>query len=175
MYELNHPNEVLTAETRTELHTTLLWDMNALEIIERHIKDAIWIFGKNESKTPFWTSDNPVAFKTGNNKMWVKVGFISRGTYVVFPLSPTVVMYCHERDYWKKIIEWDCIVSPVDFTDGMVRHENYGQVFMATRFIVSPKNDFQSGREFLPSIGTNRYAPEHWEAGLPDPRFLLQK
>ena len=66
-------------------------------------------------------------------------------------------------------------VSPVDFTDGMVRHENYGQVFMATRFIVSPKNDFQSGREFLPSIGTNRYAPEHWEAGLPDPRFLLQK
>ena len=175
LHELDHPNEALTTEKRTELHAMLLWDLNKLGTIERHIKDAIWIFGRNESNTPFWTSDNPVAFKTANNRMWLKAGFISRGTYVVFPLSPTVVMYCHERDYWKKMTNWDCIVSPVDFTDEMVQHENAGQVFMATRFIISSTNDFRFGREFLPSIGTDQYASDEWDAGLPDPRFLLGK
>jgi len=175
LYELDHPDEVLTAERRTELHTTLLWDLETLGEIEGHIRDAIWIFGRNASDTPFWTSDNPVAFKTANKKMWLKVGFISHGTYVVFPLSPTVVMYCHERNYWKKISNWDCIVSPVNFTNEMVQHENAGQVFMASRFIVSPTDDFQFGREFLPSIGSDKYASDEWEDNLLDLRFLLQK
>jgi Protein of unknown function (DUF4238) len=126
MYELDHPHETLSPERRTELHTTLLWDLKGLAKIEKHIQKAIWIFGRNQTPTPFWTSDNPVAFKTANNKMWLKVGFISGGIYVVFPLSPTIVLYCHERTYWKKIAKWDRIVSPIEFTDEMVEHENAG-------------------------------------------------
>jgi Protein of unknown function (DUF4238) len=175
MYELDHPHETLSPERRTELHTTLLWDLKGLAKIEKHIQKAIWIFGRNQTATPFWTSDNPVAFKTANNKMWLKVGFISRGTYVVFPLSPTIVLYCHERTYWKKIAKWDRIVSPIEFTDEMVEHENAGQVFMASRFVVSPNNGFEFAREFAPSIGTDKYASDSWEEGLFDPRSLLRK
>jgi hypothetical protein len=104
------------------LHTTLLWDLKGVAKIEKHIQKAIWIFGRNRTATPFSTSDNPVAFKTANNKMWAKVGFICKGTYVVFPLSPTIVLYCHERTYWKKIAKWDRIISPIEFTDEMVEH-----------------------------------------------------
>jgi hypothetical protein len=173
LYQLDRPDEVLSAEKRTELHTTLLWDLRILEKIEKHIEDAIWIFGRNRSATPFWTSDNPVAFKTANNKMWLKAGFISKGTYVVFPLSPTVVLYCHERNFWRKIDGWDCIISPIEFDDEMIEHENAGQVFMASRFVISSVNDFHFAREFEPSIGTDKYAPDSWEQGLDDPRDLF--
>lgn len=90
--------------------------------------------------------------------MWLKAGFISKGTYVVLPLSPTIVLYCYERTYWRKIAKMDRIASPVEFDDEMVRHENSGQVFMASRFVVSPQNDFAFASEFLPSIGTDERA-----------------
>lgn len=175
IYQIDHPNEALTPEKRTRLHTELLWDLKTLKVIERHIGKAIWIFGVNRTSTPFWTSDNPVAFKTANNKMWIKIGFISKGTYVVFPLSPSVVLYCHERKYWKSIARLDRTISPVEFTDEMVEHENAGQVYMATRFVISSVNDFRFAREFAQTIGTDTYATDHWEEGLFDPRSLLEK
>jgi hypothetical protein len=75
MYELDHPGETLTEKDRTGLHTRLLWNLKTLEKFEKHIAEAIWVFGRNKTATPFWTSDNPVAFKTGNNKMWLKTAF----------------------------------------------------------------------------------------------------
>jgi hypothetical protein len=107
--------------------------------------------------------------------MWLKTGFLSKGTYVVFPLSPTIVLYCHERAYWKKIAAMDNTISPVEFTDRMVEHENAGQVFMASRFVLSPMDDFEFAREFAPSIGTNKYASDGWDEGLDDFRFLIPK
>jgi hypothetical protein len=173
MYEIDHPGEAMSPEDKSRLHTSLLWDLDTLAQIEKHIENAIWIFARNHLSTPFWTSDNPVAFKTGNNKMWVKVGFLSKGTYVVFPLSPALVLYCHERQYWNKLAKFDSTISPVTFTDEMVEHENAGQVFMATRFVVSPNNDFSFARDFAPSIVTNKYASDNWDPDLFDPRFLL--
>ena len=120
LYEQEHTGETLTEEEKTALHTTLLWDLEALAQVERHIANAIWVFGRNETGTPFWASDNPVAFKTGNNRMWLKAAFLSKGTYVVFPLSPTIVLYCHERAYWEKISFLDGKVSPIKFTDEMI-------------------------------------------------------
>jgi hypothetical protein len=148
MYEHDHPDKPLSQEGWTELHTALLWDLETLAKIEQHIQKAIWIFGRNETTTPFWTSDNPVVFKAGNNKMWLKVELLSKGTYAVFPLSPNLVLYCHEPTFWEKIGDWDRIMSPIEFDDGMVRQENAGQVFMANRFVVSSQKDFDFAREF---------------------------
>jgi hypothetical protein len=66
-------------------------------------------------------------------------------------------------------------VSPIEFTEEMVMHENGGQVFMASRFVVSPNNDFEFAREFSPSIGTDKYASDDWGEGLYDPRYLIRK
>ena len=70
-----------------------------------------------------------------------------------------MVLYCYEKSYWKKIEKFDCTLSPVKFSAEMVEHENSGQIFMASRFVISPTNNFEFARDFLDSIGTDRYAP----------------
>jgi hypothetical protein len=42
----------------------------------------------------------------------------------------------------------------------MVRSENSGQVFMASRFLFSNRGEFEEERAFAKTIGTNFYAGE---------------
>jgi Protein of unknown function (DUF4238) len=150
----------LSDKERTRIHTEYLWDQDFIGAVAKRIEDSIWIFGRNLSEYPFFTSDNPVAFKTGDNRKWIKAGFLTEGTYVVFPLSPQIVMYCKERNFWHKVAVFDNALSPADFTLSMVEHENAGQVFMAGRFVISSVDDFKFAREFAQTIGTDRYAPQ---------------
>ncbi len=158
MHDAEHPDKPLSAEGRANLHTELLWDLTSVENIARHIEDAIWMFARNDTSTPFVTSDNPVAFKTKDNAMWLKVGFITEGTYAVYPLAPDIVMFCHERQYWKAVEKFDGCLSPISLTGEMVESENSGQAFMAGRFVISPVNDFEFIRKFSKTIGTDEYA-----------------
>ncbi len=158
MHEADHPDKRLSKEERTGLHTELIWDLATVDRIAGHIREAIWIFARNETSTPFLTSDNPVAFRTKDNAMWLKVGFVTEGSYAVYPLAPDIIMFCHEREYWKKIDALDGCLSPVSLDDEMVESENSGQVFMASRFVISPVDDFAFAREFAKTIGTDTYA-----------------
>jgi hypothetical protein len=158
MYDEEHPDEPLSAEERTKLHTELIWDLDTVERIANHIREAIWVFARNGTSTPFITSDNPVAFRTKDNAMWLKVGFVTEGSYAVYPLSPDMVMFCHEREYWKAVEKLDGCLSPFQLTDEMVESENTGQIFMASRFVISSINDFESLKEFAKTIGTETYA-----------------
>lgn len=60
---LFHEEPALSAEDKTRLHTELLWDLEFVNRIAAFIENAIWIFGRNLSGIPLFTSDNPVAFK----------------------------------------------------------------------------------------------------------------
>jgi len=145
-----------------DLHAELLWDQCLVRRIINHIRDAVWVFARNTTNTPFISSDNPMAFRTKDNRMWLKVGFVSEGTYGVYPLAPDLIMFAHEQKFWKKIRHLDRSLSVVPMTSEMVESENSCQVFMASRFLVSSKNDFEHARAFAPSIGTDLYAgPEH--------------
>jgi hypothetical protein len=77
---------------------------------------------------------------------------------VVYPLAPDIVIFCHERRFWKKIEAWDRRLSPVSLSDEMVESENSGQVFMAKRFVISSANDFEFAREFAKTVRTDTYA-----------------
>jgi hypothetical protein len=157
--ERDRSSAELSDEEKTRLHTKFLWELDLIKPVAKRIETSIWIFGRNQSGQPFLTSDNPVAFKTGDNRMWLKAGILTAGTYVVFPLSPEIVMYCHDRTpQWRKLAEFDTSVSPVVFDIPMIEHENAGQVFMASRFVISPINDFRWAREFALSIGTDLFA-----------------
>jgi hypothetical protein len=155
------PEKRLSSAERTRLHRALLWDLDVVHSIRDRIRDSIWVFGRNETETPFITSDNPVTFRTPDNRQWLRIGMFSPGIYVVYPLSPDVVMYCFDRGHpkWGRLTKFDGCLSPVQFNRGMVESENAGQVFMATRFIFSQMNDFKHARDFARSIGTDRYAP----------------
>ncbi len=156
-YEGRHP---LSVAEKQGLHIDMLWDDNLVHGLASRIRNATWVFGRNMTGTPFITSDNPAAFRTGNNAMWLKAGIYATGTYSVFPLATDVVMYCYpKKPPWEKIARLDRSLSPVVFTDEMVESENTGQVFMASRFVISPRNNFDLAREFAKTIGTDIYAP----------------
>jgi hypothetical protein len=53
------------------------------------------------------------------------------------------------------------MLSPVAFTAEMVENENTAQVFTATRFVISPQDQFAEARVFAKTIGTDVYA-EAW-------------
>jgi Protein of unknown function (DUF4238) len=147
---------------RRALHTEMLWSDQLVASFARRIRDCSWIFGRTSTSTPFVTSDNPIAFRSPDNLMWLKAGVLSEGTYLVFPLAPDVIMYCHpDEGPWRnaRLSRLDCHISPVTFTDELVESENSGQVFMASRFVISNTASFDREREFAKTIGTDAYAP----------------
>lgn len=139
-----------SADEQRRAHTSLLWDLGLVKSLSDQIRKSIWIFGRNKTSTPFLTSDNPVIFKTSDNKMWLKVGVVSPDTYVTFPLAPDIVMYCYQRrGPYGKLGKFNDTLSPVKFTKRLVESDNSGQVFKATRFVISPTDDFTFARGFL--------------------------
>jgi hypothetical protein len=151
----------ISPEELTNLHAYLLCAEGPVDDIAKRICNSVWVFAKNTSGTPLWTSDNPVCFKSKDNSMWLKGpnAFIP-GSYAVFPLTPTYVLYCKDREYWRDLEKFDCSFSPVQLTTEFVEHENAGQVFMAKRSVVSPSNDFSFADSFVKTIGTDLYKPK---------------
>lgn len=143
-------NRKVDKEEARSLQAALLWDDKLVNDMKKRISDCIWIFGYNESNCSFYTSDHPVTIKTLDNKQWV-LGprLFDDGMYVVFPLTPKLVMYCKEPIHWDFIKPFENSISPVKFNSDMVNHENSGQIGMSNRFIFSPMNDFEFAKEFL--------------------------
>ncbi|WP_329258771.1 DUF4238 domain-containing protein [Actinoallomurus sp. NBC_01490] len=149
-------------DEKRALHTELLWNDELISLFSDRARNSTWLFGRNETSTPFITSDNPVAFRTPDNRMWLKAGVLREGTYIVYPLAPDAVMYCYpDEGPWRnaRISRFDCQISPVTLTHGMIQNENTAQVFMASRFIISNRAAFDHEREFAKTIGTDTYAP----------------
>lgn len=143
-----------------ELHTELIWDPAVVEKFAKRFRRSIWIFARNDSATPFVTSDNPIAFRSPDNRQWLRSLVLVPGAYLVFAMSPGVVLYCHPRlGPFRKLGKFADCLSPVVLDDGMVESENSGQVFMASRFVLSSRSDFEAERAFAPTIGTDIYAP----------------
>lgn len=160
--EESEGSKPLSAAESQQLHLEMLWNSGLPRKLATRIKNATWIFGRNSTSMPFISSDNPVAFRTSDNSRWLKAAIYSVGTYSVFPLAPDIVMYCHPTENpWVKLRKFDCCLSPVSFTEGMVESENSAQVFMASRFIISSQNNFDREREFAKTIGTDTYKP-YW-------------
>lgn len=119
------------------------------------IERGAWVFGHNGTNTPFVTSDNPVAFRTADDTKWLRVALDSVGTYTIYPLAPDLLMYSFpDEPIHENLRKFDGARSPQAFTDGEVRFENTEQAFMASRFVLSPCNDFQDVRQFHATIGT---------------------
>ena len=151
----------VSPEEKINLHAYFLCTSDLVMTMTKRIEESIWLFARNISEVPLWTSDNPVCFKTADNKMWLKgPGIMSEGTYVVYPLTPKYIMYCKEPTFWSEIKKIDNRLSPVELSSDMVEHENAGQVFSSTRFVISSDNDFLFADEFCETIGTDIYAPE---------------
>ena len=147
---------------RRAFHTALLWDEQIVSKFAARIGSSTWVFGQNRTSTPFVISDNPVALRTSDSRMWLSPVLLRAGTYMVYPLAPDAVMYCYpDEDPWRssQISRFDCRISPAVFTDELVHSDNTGQVFTASRFVISNRADFARERLFAETIGTDALAP----------------
>jgi hypothetical protein len=146
---LNQGKKYRPEEMRNLHHSLLVLDDLMLRELAEKIRDSIWIFGRNTTPTPFVTSDNPVTVHDPNH-MWVRSGIIKApGTCVTLPLSPSFIFFGYERNHWKKLARFDCTLSPVEFTQELVEHENCGQVSNASRFVISRGKDFEFARALI--------------------------
>lgn len=153
----------LDAVDKRILHTHALWHEGLVGEYTNYIESAIWLFGRNDTDVSFVTSDNPVAFRKPDHSMWLKTAIFGTECYAVYPLAPDIMMFCHPRaEPWLKIEALDATISPVSFSPEMIQSENTGQAFMASRFVISPENDFDDLRAFAKTIGTDEFAP-YWE------------
>jgi Protein of unknown function (DUF4238) len=144
----------ISAEEAVNLHGYFLERGMVIYDVANRLFRSTWIFARNDTGHPFVTSDNPVCFKTPDNRMWLKAaGILGKGVYATFPLSPTVILYSHDHRHrrYKALKKFSDAVSPVIFTPDMVDHENSGQVFMASRFVVSSQPKFEFIRSFFAS------------------------
>jgi len=132
------------------LHMQLLWHEEFVNKITKKIKDSIWIFARNDSRQPFYTSDHPALLQSFDSKQWLLGPEVFEyGMYIVFPLSPRWILYCKDRKAWGAVAKLDGLVSPVVFTIDMVNHENSGQIGRSSRFIFSNSTDFRFAQEYL--------------------------
>lgn len=147
------------ADEERELHTDLIWDQDLVGLLARRFRRSIWIFGRNQTKTPFIISDNPTAFRTADNRQWLRAGILTAGTYLVYPLSPWFILYCYPPiRRFRPLRRFADTVSPVSFTPSMVESDNSGQAFMGTRFLISDRAQFEAERAFAYTMGTDTYA-----------------
>jgi hypothetical protein len=152
--------EPVDAREARELHTELIWDPHIVERFAKRFRHSVWIFARNDSATPFMTSDNPIAFRSPDNRQWLRSLVLVPAAYVVFAMSPSIVLYCHPRvGPFRKLGKFADCLSPVVLNDSMVESENSGQAFMASRFVLSNQSDFKAERAFAATIGTDIYAP----------------
>jgi hypothetical protein len=148
----------VSVEERRRLHLELLWDQPTVQRLTASFSQATWVFAVNSTDTPYQTSDNPIAFRTADRRRWVRMGAGARDAYATFPLSPTVMMSAFPQDPpFDALTRFADCRSPVPVSAEMVESDNTGQVFMATRFVVSPRDDFAAAKAFAPTIGTDNY------------------
>lgn len=142
-----------TPDAVQQMHTELLWDEALVNGLAARIRTSYWLFARNETPTPFVTSDNPITFRSADNRRWVRAGIYTPGTYAGFALAPDLILYCHpDEPPWGQLDRYANKLSPVAIDEGMVDSENSGQVFMATRFLFSTQNKFDTERRFARSI-----------------------
>lgn len=118
--------------------------------LAQRIRESIWMFACNPSQVPFHTSDTPVLMKTPDNRKWLKgPGIFRPGVYVVYAITPTFILYCKERTWWKGLTPFNNCLSPIVITDEMAQHENSGHAGMSARFVFSPRDDFVDAKAFV--------------------------
>jgi hypothetical protein len=71
--------EPLSPGEELELHTELMWDQGQIELLARRFRRSIWIFARNDTAMPFVTSDNPMAFRSGDNRRWLRAADLGAG------------------------------------------------------------------------------------------------
>lgn len=146
-------------ELQRAFHISLLWNEEFINQVSNWLHGCIWTFRVNTLSESLYTSDDPIKVRSSTQHLhWGQI--LTEGAYLLIPLTPRVLMYCFDSQYWKKLRLFDCRVIPIPLEPELVRDANIHQVGHARRFVFADCNDFLLAREFCVkhpgAVGQNR-------------------
>lgn len=103
-----------------------------------------WIIYENNTKIPFWTSDQPVnRYNPIDFSPYGNLGLLCRGIQIFFPLTPRLgIAFCDPIEYFFYPEKMVCIKDNVLF-------DNTLQLMTNTRHIFSINSDFSIAKKWL--------------------------
>jgi hypothetical protein len=105
------------------------------------LNNHIWLIGLNQSKKPFYTSDNPIARNAhASHPIKSMRGLGSVGIEIAFPLTPNHILILCEKTAFKQYEKQDGKILPLK--EENVTYYNDLQVTDSYRWIYSSINDF---------------------------------
>ena len=151
-------------EVHRAAHIALLWNDKIVDEISTWIHSCTWTFRMNAKSKSLYTSDDPVKVRSSTRHLtWAQTS--ERGAYLITPLTPRILMYCFEPQWWSTLKRFDCQMVPAPLEDRLVTDANTQQVAHARRFVFSDREDFSLARDFCATypgaVGQNRGRFEH--------------
>ena len=114
-----HTDIKMSKRDLQSFHLGILFEDSVVQKIAGAIGDCIWIFGRNSSSVPFYTSDHPVAARVHPGHRCIHPFQLpTEGAEIMLPLSATLMFYSYERSHLRSLEKFDGHVSPVRFTNG---------------------------------------------------------
>lgn len=124
--------------------------------IAHMIGNSIWTLLVNSTKTPFWTSDNPVAlFNPIDYGDQSGIGFNLRGIQTHFPINSKLLLIILDPTSYPPIP-----IKIVKKTE-TIEYENEFQLRNATRFVISADDDFSVAKTLIARDAKLRKPQEH--------------
>jgi hypothetical protein len=145
--KLRHKLNLLDGQLLAETATTL----------ENHI----WIICVNDTDTPFYTSDHPIAKEVHKKDNWrSNSGFASEGIELIFPLSSKYVIHLFERRFHYALSIYD---NKVQY--GKADHVTYcnsRQVYASYRQIYCNSTSFDLIDEMIEKVPQLKNPKQRW-------------
>jgi|GEM_PF-1885288 len=132
----------LTEEGEMAMHLDRLKDFPSFAVTIAQMK---FVLMTNNTKIPFWTSDNPVSLQNEYDQApFGNLGIASKGIEMWTPISPRLVLVtCDPTMY-------SIIPDVVEINDEqIVIRNNWLQIISSTRFLMSNTDDFYMAHEML--------------------------
>lgn len=108
------------------------------------LQNLKWILFKNETESPFWTSDHPILrYNEFDHGLYGGLGLENRGIQVYLPLSPTLVLSFTDPEIYGNL------PSVATCHPQNVLFLNQLQIQRSTRHVIADSNNFQIADEFL--------------------------
>lgn len=134
-------------EDNQELHSALLWNSEVVKDISDWVYSCIWTFRFNSMPQSLYTSDDPIKVRSRTQHLhWAQTSV--PGAYLLIPITPRILMYCFDAQYWKALRKVEYQLLPKPLEPELINDANIHQVGHARRFVFSNKDDLSLAQEF---------------------------
>jgi hypothetical protein len=118
-------------------------DTNNIIEYAKYLFNKKWVVLLNKTRSPLWTSDNPISFYNSFGRSGYNLGIFSPGIEIRFPLNTELLLYSYDPKTHpdtmnkKRMSERDVLLA------------NETQIRNSTQFICSPTSNFEYATEYL--------------------------